>query len=52
MKEIERDEKRAAYLKGLGIRVIRFENRVVFDSLELVLNSIRAALLEQEEGIS
>ena len=45
--EIERDEKRTAFLNGLGIRVIRFENRAVFDSLELVLNSIRLALGEQ-----
>ena len=41
----ERDEKRTAYLKGLGIRVIRFENRAVFESIELVLNSIRHALM-------
>ena len=33
--------------EALGIRVIRFENRAVFDSLELVLNSIRLALSEQ-----
>ena len=44
--EIERDETRTAYLKELGIRVIRFENRSVFESLELVLNSIRSQLQE------
>jgi very-short-patch-repair endonuclease len=32
---------RAAYLEGLGIRVLRFENRIVFDSLDAVLNTIR-----------
>jgi len=34
--------------KELGIRVIRFENRAVFESLELVLNSIRIELQETE----
>jgi very-short-patch-repair endonuclease len=38
--EIERDETRTTYLKELGIRVMRFQNRAVFESLELVLNSI------------
>jgi very-short-patch-repair endonuclease len=42
--EVEKDDKRTAYLNRLGIRVIRFENRLVFESLELVLNSIRAAV--------
>ena len=42
----ERDETRTTYLKELGIRVIRFENRAVFESLELVLNSIRSELQE------
>jgi hypothetical protein len=45
--EMERDEKRTSFLNGLGIRVIRFESRTVFDSLELLLNSIRFALSEQ-----
>ena len=40
----ERDATRAAYLKELGIRVIRFENKAVFEDLELVLNSIRIEL--------
>jgi very-short-patch-repair endonuclease len=44
--ETERDEARTTYLRELGIRVIRFENRAVFESLELVLNSIRIELQE------
>ena len=38
------------YLKELGIRVMRFENRAVFESLELVLNSIRIELQETGKG--
>jgi hypothetical protein len=41
---MERDERRTAYFHRLGIRVIRFENRLVFESLELVLNAIRHTL--------
>ncbi|HET9942404.1 MAG TPA: endonuclease domain-containing protein [Terriglobia bacterium] len=44
--ETERDETRTTYFKEMGIRVIRFENRTVFESLELVLNSISIALQE------
>jgi very-short-patch-repair endonuclease len=40
----EEDEKRDEFLGKLNVRVIRFENRLVFESLELVLNAIRAAL--------
>jgi len=40
----ERDAVRTEYLQKLGIQVLRFENHVVFDSLEFVLQSIRAAL--------
>jgi very-short-patch-repair endonuclease len=32
---------RAAYLQGLGLRVLRFENRIVFESLDAVLRTIR-----------
>ena len=48
--EIERDEARTTYLKELGIRVMRFENRAVFEILELVLNSIRSKLQETGKG--
>ncbi len=35
------DEKRTTYLNGLGFTVIRFENKMVFDSLKSVLMEIR-----------
>ncbi len=37
----EKDAKRTEILEGLGFRVIRFENRTVFDNLEWVLEEIR-----------
>jgi very-short-patch-repair endonuclease len=40
----EEDEKRDKFLRKLNVRVLRFENRLVFESLELVLDAIRAAL--------
>ncbi len=36
----EYDEKRTAYLEQLGFKVIRFENKMVFDVLSSVLNEI------------
>ena len=41
---------RTTYLKELGIRVMRFHKRAVFESLELVLNSIRIELQETGKG--
>jgi len=38
---IEYDEKRTGYLNGLGYKVIRFENRMVFDFLDSVLEGIK-----------
>ena len=40
----EQDQKRDEFLKRFNVRVIRFENRLVFENLELVLDAIRAAL--------
>jgi very-short-patch-repair endonuclease len=40
----EEDGKRDKFLGKFNVRVIRFDNRLVFESLELVLNAIRAAL--------
>ena len=34
------DAKRTAFLESLGYKVIRFENRMVFENLALVLNDI------------
>jgi len=38
--EIARDEKRTAYMKRLGWRVIRFPNIDVFDHLDAVIEAI------------
>jgi very-short-patch-repair endonuclease len=38
------DEKRTTYLEGLSIKVIRFENRRVFEDLEKVLREIKQVL--------
>jgi very-short-patch-repair endonuclease len=38
------DAARSEFLKEFNIRVLRFENRQVFESLELVLNVIQANL--------
>ncbi len=35
------DEKRDSFMSGLGITVIRFENRDVFDNIEAVLEDIK-----------
>jgi len=40
----ERDFTRSDYFRSLGIRVIRFENRLVFENIETVLAGIAAAL--------
>ena len=40
----EEDSNRDKFLGKLNVRVLRFENRLVFESLDLVLNTIRAAL--------
>ncbi len=37
----KRDQKKAAFLDSLGIRVIRIENVEVFDNIEFVLETIR-----------
>ena len=40
----EYDEERDAFLKEEGIQVLRFENRVVFENTEGVLETIRDAI--------
>jgi len=37
----EKDQKRTKYLENLGFIVIRFENKMVFDTLKSVLNEIK-----------
>jgi len=43
---IQRDEAREKYLEHLGIRVIRFENRFVFQEPEMVIDAIRAQFID------
>jgi very-short-patch-repair endonuclease len=45
------DSERTAYLNGLNIRVIRFENRRVFEELESVLEEIKTTLIQASPGI-
>ena len=40
----EKDTERGEFLKRLNVRVIRFENKLIFENLDLVLNAIRAEL--------
>lgn len=39
---IQRDEEREKYLESLGVKLIRFENRMVFQEPEDVLNTIKS----------
>ncbi|MBL7961880.1 DUF559 domain-containing protein, partial [bacterium] len=41
------DDRKTEYLKSHGIRVIRFENRAVFENLDAVLEMIRASFQTQ-----
>ena len=44
----EYEAERTKYLKQAGMRVIRFENRLLFEALESVLETIRGELLRTE----
>jgi very-short-patch-repair endonuclease len=46
----ERDARRSEFLKRFGVRVIRFENKSVFENMEGVLDAIRAFLKGGEES--
>src|SRR5215831_7174707 len=43
----ERDAQRAALLEEYGMKILRFENRLVFENLEVVLETIRQAIRER-----
>jgi very-short-patch-repair endonuclease len=46
------ENERTAYLAGLGLTVIRFENQAIHDDIDLVLECIREALRNaQQRGI-
>jgi very-short-patch-repair endonuclease len=40
----EYEGERTAFLEGLGIELIRFENRIVYQNIEAVLETIREAI--------
>ncbi|HLH12511.1 MAG TPA: DUF559 domain-containing protein [Methylovirgula sp.] len=42
--EVSRDERRSAYLAGLGYRVVRITNAEIFGGIENVVEAILAAL--------
>jgi len=42
---LENDDVRDAFMKEQGVRVLRFENRLVFEEIEYVLEKIREAFV-------
>ena len=40
----EKDDKRSEFLKRFNVRIVRFENKRVFESIEWVLEEIRRNL--------
>ena len=42
--QIEKDKIRDKFLEGLGLTIIRFENRLVFQEPEYILNEIRKVI--------
>jgi very-short-patch-repair endonuclease len=40
------EAERTEYLGSCGIRILRFENKVIFNNLEAVLEAIKAAITE------
>ena len=46
--QMKYDEERTAWLNGVGIRVVRFENEQVFQSPEGVLDEIRKHFLARD----
>jgi very-short-patch-repair endonuclease len=40
----EYEAERTAFLEGLGIKLIRFENRIVYQNIDAVLETIREAM--------
>ncbi len=45
----EYDRKRTEYLESLGLKVLRFENYLVFEQLDMVLEAIRAEFKQKNE---
>ena len=45
------ESERTQYLEGLGVRIVRFENRLVFENIEGVLDTIRETVREMGSGV-
>ena len=45
----EYDGKRTEYLEGLGFKVLRFENYLVFEQLDMVLEAIKIEFKQKDE---
>src|ERR1051325_11361720 len=43
--KVESETRRTEFLRELGIKIIRFENRMVHENIEAVLETIREAIL-------
>src|SRR5438552_19188504 len=43
--KVDYEAERTAFLESLGIQIIRFENRIVYENVEAVLETIREAIL-------
>jgi len=46
--KVEYEADRTAFLEGLGIELIRFENRMIYENLEAVLETIRVAIRKRD----
>jgi very-short-patch-repair endonuclease len=45
----EYDRKRTRYLESLGFKVLRFENYLAFEQLDMVLEAIKAEFKQKDE---
>jgi very-short-patch-repair endonuclease len=45
--QIPKDEQRDSYLEASGYKILRFENRFVFQDIEFVLETIRKSLISK-----
>ena len=46
----EYETRRTAFLTGMGIDIIRFENRIVYENIEAVLETIREAIGKRDSS--
>ncbi len=48
---VEYEAERTAFLQGHGIELIRFENRIIFQNIEAVLETIREAIRKRASDL-